>query len=89
MVEFVSKEPMAKALFHPYYGATEFIKNKPRYCLWLGDCSPAELASMPLCQQRIKAVKEYREKVHLQVLESMPTNRPGFMWRTCRVRNIY
>lgn len=49
-------------MFHPYYGAKEFINNKPRYCLWLGDCTPAELATLPLCQQRIKAVREFREK---------------------------
>lgn len=60
--EFVNKEPSSKPLFHPYYGAKEFINNKPRYCLWLGDCTPAELATLPLCQQRIKAVREFREK---------------------------
>mgnify|MGYP002524437128 FL=1 len=62
MDEFVNKEPSSKPLFHPYYGAKEFINNKPRYCLWLGDCTPAELTSLPLCQQRIKAVREFREK---------------------------
>ena len=58
--EFERKEPKSKNLFHRWFGADEFINNKVRWCLWLGDCSPAELRSMPLCYERAMKVREYR-----------------------------
>ena len=60
MEEFVKVEPKAAHYFKPWYGSEEFIHQKPRYCLWLGDCSPAELRQMPHCMKRIEAVKETR-----------------------------
>ena len=58
--EFIKTEPISIAYFRPFLGATEFLHNTPRYCLWLGDCSPAELRKMPHCLERIAAVREYR-----------------------------
>ncbi len=60
MQEFIKLEPKSEQYFRPWYGAIEFIKQKPRYCLWLGDCSPAELRSMPHCLKRVEAVREMR-----------------------------
>ena len=60
MEDFIKKEPVSKKYFRPWYGSKEFINRKSRYCLWLGDCSPAELKTMPLCLERVKSVKEYR-----------------------------
>ncbi len=60
MEEFIKKEPEAKTYFRPWYGSKEFINRSPRYCLWLGECSPTELRKLPLCMERIKAVREYR-----------------------------
>lgn len=60
MKEFIKKEPEAKKYFRPWYGSKEFINRSPRYCLWLGECSPAELRKLPLCMERVREVKEYR-----------------------------
>ena len=60
--EFLAKEPKAAPYFKAWYGAQEFIYNKPRYCLWLGDCSPHDLRKMPLCRARVEAVREFRLK---------------------------
>ena len=60
--EFIQREPKSAIYFRPWYGAEEFINNKKRYCLWLGDCSPSELHSMPLCYERVMSVREYRLK---------------------------
>lgn len=60
MEEFVKIEPKSEKFFKPWYGSVEFIHQKPRYCLWLGDCSPAELRSMPHCMKRVEAVRETR-----------------------------
>ena len=60
MANFIKQEPSSQKYFRPWYGSREFISQQPRYCLWLGDCSPAELKAMPLCLERVKKVKEYR-----------------------------
>ena len=60
MESFIKREPLSKQYFHPWYGAKEFINQKPRYCLWLGECSPSELRKMPECLKRVQAVREYR-----------------------------
>lgn len=62
MDEFIKQEPNSKQYFHEWYGAKEFIHREPRYCLWLGDCSPHELQQLPLCRKRVEAVREYRMK---------------------------
>ena len=60
MKDFIQKEPKSAEYFHPYYGAFEFINQKPRYCLWLGDCSPVQLRQMLECLRRVENVRNYR-----------------------------
>ena len=60
MDAFIKKEPSAAQYFKPWYGSQEFINRCPRYCLWLGDCSPSELRKMPECMKRIEAVRALR-----------------------------
>ena len=60
MEEFIKKEPAARPYFHPWYGSREFIDQKPRYCLWLGDCSPSDLRKMPECLKRVQNVRAFR-----------------------------
>lgn len=60
MDEFIKKEPKSASYFHLWYGSEEFIHQKPRYCLWLGDCSPKEINEMPLCKQRVENVRLLR-----------------------------
>lgn len=60
MEAFIKQEPQSAPYFHPWYGAEEFIHRCPRYCLWLGDCSPAELRKMPLCLKRVENVRNLR-----------------------------
>lgn len=59
-VSFVRTEPASRVYFKRWYGSDEFINNSPRWCLWVGDCSPAELRRMPAVMQRVKAVREFR-----------------------------
>lgn len=60
METFIAQEPNSKELFKPFYGAKEFINRKPRYCLWLGECTPAELRQMPFCRERVEKVRKFR-----------------------------
>ena len=57
---FLQLEPKAVKYFRLWYGAQEFINNKPRWCLWLGNCSPAELRQMPECLKRVENVRNFR-----------------------------
>ena len=43
-------------------GGAEFIKNSPRYCLWLVDIAPDELRSMPKVLERVSNVRDVRLK---------------------------
>ena len=58
--DFLKIEPKAEQYFKLWYGSEEFIHQKPRYCLWLGYCSPAELKQMPHCLKRIENVRNLR-----------------------------
>lgn len=53
-------EPAAKSWIHRYLGADDFINNGERYCLWLKNCPPAQLRSMPLVLQRLQGVQTMR-----------------------------
>ncbi|MBQ7595005.1 MAG: class I SAM-dependent DNA methyltransferase [Synergistaceae bacterium] len=58
--EFIKIEPRAEKYFHLWYGGYEFLHNCPRYCLYLADCTPHEIKSMPECYKRVEAVRKYR-----------------------------
>ncbi len=60
MKEFIKKEPKSVKYFKKWIGADEFINRWFRYCLWLGDCQPNELRSMPECLKRVQAVRDFR-----------------------------
>lgn len=59
--DFLAREPQAAPYFHQWYGSKEMTESKPRYCLWLGDTSAAELEHLPLCRERIEHVRESRQ----------------------------
>lgn len=57
---FIAKEAAAAKWFRRWLGADEFINGWQRWCLWLGDCPPAELRKMPETMKRVQAVKAVR-----------------------------
>ncbi len=59
--EFVASEPLSEKWFRRWVGAEEFLNGLERWCLWLGDCPPAELRKMPLVLERVEAVKNFRK----------------------------
>ncbi len=73
---FIKREPQAEKYFRRWLGADEFINNIERWCLWLGDCSPSELRSMPEAMKRVQAVKNFRlasKSAPTRKLASLPT----------------
>ena len=57
----LKKEPLAEMFIRPYSMGVEFINNIPRYCLWLKDISPRQMASLPEIKKRVAMCKEWRE----------------------------
>ncbi|MBQ5546099.1 MAG: class I SAM-dependent DNA methyltransferase [Acetobacter sp.] len=58
--KFLKQEPKAKHWIKKVIGTEEFINNKERYCLWLVNCPPKELRSMPHVMERVKKICELR-----------------------------
>ncbi|MBQ3956643.1 MAG: class I SAM-dependent DNA methyltransferase, partial [Clostridia bacterium] len=57
---FIKQEPKAIPYIKRYMMGYEFINNKKRSCLWLVNCPPETLKSMPLVMKRIQAVQLMR-----------------------------
>lgn len=58
--DFILKEPGAEKFFRPWMGSKEFINKIPRYFLYLRECSPVELRSLPECMKRVESVRQSR-----------------------------
>lgn len=58
--DLAKKEPTALKYVRQIYGASEYINNKARYCLWLVGISPAELRSSAFIRDRVEKVREFR-----------------------------
>lgn len=58
--EITSKYPESKNMFKLFVGATEFLHNKKRFCLWLNDVSPMLIKKVPPVYSAIEKVKELR-----------------------------
>ena len=53
-------EPAIRKYVKRIYGATEYINNKVRYCLWLVGASPVEIRNSPFIMERVEAVRNFR-----------------------------
>jgi len=58
--ELVNAEPKAEKFIRRFYMGNDFINDIKRYCLWLLDCSPKDLMSMPKVRERVEKVREMR-----------------------------
>ena len=54
--------PDAEIAFRRFVGATEFINNKVRWCLWLQGVSPNIIRNIPPISKAVSSVKEMREQ---------------------------
>ena len=58
--KIVHKEPKIAPYIKPYLGASEFLHNKKRYCLWLRGANPAIIAKSSFIKDRVEKVREFR-----------------------------
>jgi hypothetical protein len=80
---FIAKEPASAKWFRRWLGASEFLNGYERWCLWLGDCPPGELRSMPEAMKRVHAVKAFR-----LASKSAPTKNLGLTPTRFHVHNM-
>ena len=59
-IDFLKVEPKAERFIKRFYGATEFLHNEERWCLWLLNASPSELKAMPKVMERVQNIKTFR-----------------------------
>lgn len=58
--KLIDSEPLAEKWIKPYIGATEFLNNKERYCLWLVGADPSEIKKCPFVKKRVESVRNFR-----------------------------
>ncbi|MCY1703732.1 DNA methyltransferase [Deinococcus sp. SL84] len=58
--ELLEAEPAAAKFIKPLLDAQDFLNGATRYCLWLVDAQPAELAKLPKVRERIEKTKQWR-----------------------------
>lgn len=56
----VKEYPASKKFFKKFLGATEFLHNKTRWCLWLKNISPADIKHVPPVLSAVQKVKDMR-----------------------------
>lgn len=54
------REPEILKYIRRVYGASEFINNKPRFCIWLVGVSPAEVRKSKFIMERVESVRKFR-----------------------------
>ncbi|HLS01288.1 MAG TPA: DNA methyltransferase, partial [Beutenbergiaceae bacterium] len=59
--ERVVNDPRVGKYVRIFIGAKELIHNRHRWCLWLEDLDAADLEASAFLQQRLEAVREFRE----------------------------
>ena len=60
--QFLSEEPGAAPWMRRFIGASEFINNTERWCLWLKDTPASELRRLPKVIERVNNVRVFRLK---------------------------
>ena len=58
--KLLKKDASLSRWIKPYIGATEFINNKTRWCLWLKHATPADIKKNKNILERIESVKKFR-----------------------------
>jgi hypothetical protein len=55
-----STDPIASKYLNRLIGAEELINGRERYCLWLLDADPSDVAASPALRSRLSAVRTFR-----------------------------
>jgi hypothetical protein len=56
----IEKEPKIAKYIKQIYGATEYINNKLRYCIWLVNATPSDIRNSKFLSERVSGVRQFR-----------------------------
>jgi len=56
----VAADTVAAKYIRPFVGARQLIHNEPRWCLWLVDLDPSDIARSSVLRRRLDAVRQFR-----------------------------
>ena len=56
----VMSDPIAAKYVRPFRGSRELMNGLDRWCLWLVDVAPSDIAQSPVLKKRLEAVKSFR-----------------------------
>jgi hypothetical protein len=57
----VMADPIAAKYVRPFVGARQLIHNEPRWCLWLVELDPGDIARSQILHGRLDAVRQFRK----------------------------
>ena len=72
----LSANPTAEKCLRPFVGGQELLHSESRWCLWLADVTPNELAQLPAVVERVERVRDWRRNSNRETtrkLASTPT----------------
>ena len=67
----IANYPEAEIAFKKFVGATEFINNKVRWCLWLPNVSPTIIRKIKPISDAVAGVKDMREHSNRQATKKL------------------
>lgn len=70
-IEILKKYPIAERYFKRFVGATEFLHNKSRWCLWLQDAKPSDIKTIPPIMEAVRKTKELRENSNREATKKL------------------
>lgn len=59
--EVIKSDVVAARYLRPFLGARELMHGGPRWCLWMVNLVPGEIAKSPILRQRLAGVRAFRE----------------------------
>jgi len=70
----VKEYPISEKFFRRYLGATEFLHDKIRWCLWLKNISPADIKHVPPVLSAVQKVKDMRGSSNREATRKLADN---------------
>lgn len=69
-IDDVRADPIASQYLRPFRQTTEFLNGLDRWCLWLVDARPADLAASPVLRGRLEVVHDARLRTQTAAVQA-------------------
>ncbi len=86
--KIIKKYPDAAIMFKQFLGATEFLHNKERWCLWLKNVSPTDIKNVPPVYEAVQNVKNMRMNSNREATQKL-ADTPALFGEIRQPENTY